>query len=126
MRRCSAVICFEWLQRPENVIAEHIKWSGYRTDPKPTIQIEHHKTGAIVNHPLEEKLEVGSVVKFYANAEAVLSQLSRHDLPMILREIEQGKAKPYSFSGMQKIVQRMRREIGLPVDAGRLPTRQDD
>src|SRR5258706_15142525 len=33
---------------------------------------------------------------------------------MILREVEVGKAKPYSFSGMQKIVQRMRREIGLP------------
>lgn len=25
-----AVICFEWLQRPENVIAGHIKWSDYR------------------------------------------------------------------------------------------------
>jgi hypothetical protein len=24
-----AVICFEWLQRPENVIAGHIKWTGY-------------------------------------------------------------------------------------------------
>ena len=35
---------------------------------------------------------------------------------MILREVEDGKAKPYSFSGMQKIVQRMRKEIGLPVE----------
>jgi hypothetical protein len=33
---------------------------------------------------------------------------------MILREIEHGKSKPYSFSGMQKIVQRMRKEVGLP------------
>jgi hypothetical protein len=48
-----AVICFEWLQRPENVIAGHIKWSGYRTGPKPTIRIEHYKTGEIVDHPLE-------------------------------------------------------------------------
>jgi len=112
----AAVICFEWLQRPENVIAGHIKWSGYRTGPKPTIQVEHHKTGAIVSHPLEEKLEDGSVVKFYADAEAVLSHLSRRGLPMILREFEDGKAKPYSFSGMQKIVQRMRKEIGLPVE----------
>jgi hypothetical protein len=112
----AAVVCFEWLQRPENVIAGHIKWSGYRTSPKPTIQIEHHKTGAIVNHPLEEKMEDGSVVKFYADAEAVLSHLPRRGLPMILREVEDGKAKPYSFSGMQKIVQRMRKEIGLPVE----------
>ena len=35
---------------------------------------------------------------------------------MILHEVEPGKAKPYSFSGMQKIVQRMRRAIGLPAE----------
>jgi hypothetical protein len=110
------VICFEWLQRPENVIAGHIKWSGYRTGLKPTIQIEHHKTGAIVNHPLEDTLDDGSVVRFYADAEAILSHLKRRGVPMILREFEDGKAKPYSFSGMQKIVQRMRKEIGLPVE----------
>src|SRR5207342_3089820 len=63
-----AVICFEWLQRPENVIAGHIKWSGYRTGPKPAIRIEHHKTGEIVDHPLEE-----GEVKFYEEAEEVLS-----------------------------------------------------
>ncbi len=33
---------------------------------------------------------------------------------MILREVAEGKSKPFSFSGMQKIVQRMRKEIGLP------------
>jgi hypothetical protein len=110
----AAVICFEWLQRPENVIAGHVKWSGYRTGQKPTIQIEHHKTGAIVDHPLEDILDDGSVVKFYEDAEAVLGHLPRRGIPMILREVEDGKAKPYSFSGMQKIVQRMRREIGLP------------
>ena len=35
---------------------------------------------------------------------------------MILREVDEGKSKPYSFSGMQKIVQRMRKDIGLPVE----------
>lgn len=104
-----AVICFEWLQRPENVIAGHIKWTGYRTGHKPTIRIEHHKTGAVIDHPLED-----GDFKFYAEAEAVLSHLKRRGIPMILREVEDGKSKPYSFSGMQKIVQRMRKEIGLP------------
>jgi hypothetical protein len=112
----AAVICFEWLQRPENVIAGHIKWSGYRAGREATIQIEHHKTGAVVQHPLEEKLPDGTVVKFYADAEEVLSHLTRRGIPMILREVEEGKSKPYSFSGMQKIVQRMRKEIGLPVE----------
>lgn len=33
---------------------------------------------------------------------------------MISREVDDGKAKPFSFSGMQKSVQRMSKEIGLP------------
>jgi len=101
-------------QRPENVIGGHIKWTGYRTGPKPTIRIEHHKTGAVIDHPLQERLPDGTIVKFYEDAEAVLAKLTRRGIPMILREVGDGMAKPYSFSGMQKIVQRMRKEIGLP------------
>lgn len=112
----AAVICFEWLQRPENVIAGHIKWTGYRPTGKATVQIEHHKTGAVIEHPLEEVLDDGSIVKFYEDAEEILSHLGRRGTPMILREVEDGKSKTYSFSGMQKIVQRMRKEIGLPVE----------
>ena len=108
------MICFEWLQRPENVIAGHIKWPGYRTGPKPTIRIEHHKTGAVIDHPLEEKLPGGTIVKFYEEAEAVLTTLARRGIPRILRAVEDGISKPYSSSGMQKIVQRMRKELGLP------------
>ncbi|WP_166298197.1 hypothetical protein [Bradyrhizobium sp. 2S1] len=110
----AAVICFEWLQRPENVIGGHVKWTGYRTGPKPTIRIEHHKTGAVIDHPLEEHLPSGEIVRFYEEAEGVLAKLARRGVPMILRSVEDGVSKPYSFSGMQKIVQRMRKEIGLP------------
>jgi len=108
-----AVICFEWLQRPENVIAGHIKWTGYR-NAKPTIRVEHHKTGEAVDHPLEEALPDGSVIKFYEDAENVLSHLKPRGIPMILREIEDGKSKPFAFSTMQHIVQRMRKKLGLP------------
>jgi hypothetical protein len=98
------------------VIAGHIKWSGYRSGPKPTIRIEHHKTGAVIDHPLEEKLADGAIVKFYDEAESIPANLTRRGVPMILREVNDGISKPYSFSGMQKIVQRMRKEIGLPVE----------
>lgn len=111
----AAVICFEWLQRPENVIAGHLKWSDYRTPQAPNIvRIQHHKTGAIALHPLEERQSDGSIVKFYEDAENVLSHLKRRGLPMILREVDEGKFKPFSFSGMQKTVQRMREELALP------------
>ena len=39
----AAVICFEWLQRPENVLAGCITWSDYRGKNAPTaIKVEHH------------------------------------------------------------------------------------
>jgi len=49
---------------------------------------------------------------FYEEAEKIISHRDRRGSPVILRT--DGKFKPYSLSGMQKIVQRMRKEIGLP------------
>lgn len=50
----AAVIAFEFLQRPENILAGHIRWSDYRGLSAPTaIRIEHHKTGEQVLRPLE-------------------------------------------------------------------------
>jgi hypothetical protein len=44
----AAVICFEWLQRPENLLAGFIRWTDYRESAAPTaIRITHHKTGAV-------------------------------------------------------------------------------
>jgi hypothetical protein len=45
---------------------------------------------------------------------AVLARLPRRGVPMILREFREGMTKPFSFSGMQKIVHTMRDKIGLP------------
>jgi integrase len=103
-----AMICFEWLQRLENVIAGHIKWTGYRTG-KPTIRVEHHKTGEVVDHPLEE-----DGMKFYEEAEEIRSRLPKRGVSMVLREVSKGKSKPFAFSTMQHIVQRMRVKLELP------------
>jgi hypothetical protein len=46
----------------------------------------------------------GSAVRFYEEAEAILAKVPRRGLPLILRKIRQGVAKPFSFSGMEKIV----------------------
>ncbi len=120
----AAVICFEWLQRPENVLAGKIRWTDYR--PKDSslgqIRIEHHKTGKLVLHPLEEMID-GTLVHFYEDAEAVLAKLPRRGIPMILRQIVPSRRDPdriattklYSFSGFEKMVQRLRADIGLPV-----------
>ena len=98
----AAVICFEWLQRPENVLAGILRWPDYRSEKWPNaIRIEHHKTGALVWHPLQD--DDGTL--FYEDAEAVLAKLPRRGVPMILREIKtrSGVAfKPYSYSGFEK------------------------
>jgi hypothetical protein len=110
----AAVICFEWLQRPENVLAGYLRWTDYRSPQFPdSIRIEHHKTGEMIWHPLQETTD-GETVEFYPEAEAVLAKLPRRGIPMILLAGRDGQAKPYSFGGMQKIVQRMRADIGLP------------
>jgi hypothetical protein len=56
----AAVICYEWLQRPENVLSGKIRWTDYRSKDHPTqIRIEHYKTGKMVLHPLEEIPRMG-------------------------------------------------------------------
>jgi hypothetical protein len=110
----AAVICFEFLQRPENVLAGYLAWPDYRGQQAPNaIKINHHKTGAVVWHPLEEITEAGPVV-FYAEAEAVLARLPRRGIAMILKAPRGGAAKPYDRHEMAKIVRDLRRKIGLP------------
>jgi hypothetical protein len=47
-----AVICFEWLQRPENVMAGLLTWPDYRSKKWPhAVRIEHHKNKALVWQP---------------------------------------------------------------------------
>lgn len=111
----AAVICFEWLQRPENVLAGFIRWTDYRGREAPTsIRIFHHKTGAVVLHPLQDD----DGTQFYADAEAVLAKLPRRGVPMILHpgrgDPEKTPATLYSASGMAKLVRRMRAAATLP------------
>ena len=110
----AAVICFEFLQRPENVLAGYLTWPDYRGQQAPnTIKITHHKTGAIVWHPLEENTDAGPV-KFYSDAEAVLARLPRRGVAMILKPGRDGFAEPYDRHEMAKIVRKLRDDIGLP------------
>ncbi|WP_407122856.1 hypothetical protein [Bradyrhizobium sp. STM 3561] len=111
----TAVICFEWLQRPENVVAGHMKWSDYRAPGAPSIiMVEHHKTGTVAPHPLEEAGPDGPV-RFYAEAEDVLAKLPRLGVPMILRDLGDGLAKPWIYSSLNHVVVRLRGKIeGVP------------
>jgi hypothetical protein len=110
----AAVICFEFLQRPENVLSGYLAWPDYRGQQAPSaIKITHHKTGAIVWHPLEENTDLGPV-KFYGEAEAVLARLPRRGVAMILKASRDGCAEPYDRHEMAKLVRRLRTRLELP------------
>lgn len=111
----AAVICFEWLQRPENVLAGYVTWNDYRSTRAPTqIRIEHHKTGEMVLHPLEET--VGGVkTLFYEEAEAVLARVPKLGLGIVMRDrpLPLGPQKWDNMS-MARLVRGLREELDLP------------
>jgi hypothetical protein len=56
----AAVICFEFLQRPENVLGGYVTWPDYRNKDNPdAIKIHHHKTGAVGCLPTRRPDRVG-------------------------------------------------------------------
>jgi len=110
----AAVICFEWLQRPENVVGGYLTWPDYRPADFPhALRIVHHKTGAVVWHPLEEVTPDGPV-PFYPEAEGVLARLPRRGVPMILKAVKGGPAVPFSIMAMDKRVRKLRLALKLP------------
>ncbi len=110
----AAVICFEFLQRPENVLAGYLAWPDYRGQGAPNaIKVNHHKTGGVVWHPLEETTDEGTI-QFYSDAEAVLAHLPRRGVSMILKARRDGTTEPYTAMQMGKIVRKLRDRSGLP------------
>lgn len=109
----AAVICFEWLQRPENVLAGYVTWTGYRGKEHPTqIRIEHQKTGEMVMHPLEGTVE-GETTLFYEEAEEVLAKLPKIGVGLVMRPGPKG-ARQWDKHTMARHVRALRDRLGLP------------
>ena len=99
----------------ENVVAGLPTWPDYRCKKWPhAVRIEHYKNKALVWHPLEQIID-GESVKFYAEAEDILSHLPKLGIPMIMRKIAKGEAKGtakvWSYPCMEKVVQTLRKKI---------------
>jgi hypothetical protein len=106
----AALICFEWHQRPENVLAGSITWNDYRHPDHPhEVHIRHRKTDVVVELPLED--EDGN--PFYPELDAYLAELPRLGLPMVLTSGERGPAHPYSMVYAQRRVREARERAGL-------------
>ena len=105
----AALICFEWLQRPENVLGGKITWADYRSSEQPAhVRVLHHKTGEVVWMPLED-----ADGQLYPELEAYLSDLPPLGLPIVLTAGERGPARPYSMAFAQRRVREARAAANL-------------
>jgi integrase len=123
-----ALICYEWLQRPEDVRKGRITWTDFRPAHKPRhVQIFHHKTGERVWQPLDHVVadpETGDEVvhQLYPELEAMIDRLPKLGVPLVMFEPKKGpkdasgKRTPrlYSEPYSQHLVQAARRDAKLP------------
>jgi integrase len=104
-----ALICFEWLQRPENVLTGKITWPDYRPPEHPQhVRIFHHKTGAVVLQPLEHKGR-----RLYPELESYLADLPRVGVPIVVTKGSRGPSRPYAMVYAQAKVREARQRAGL-------------
>ena len=116
------LICFEWFQRPENVIDGYMTWADWRPTSRPRhVHVLHHKTGERVWQPLEDENGL-----LFPELEQFLSSLPRLGVPIVLtsgklrgsgevgRKGAKGEPHPYSLSYAKRIVREARRTAGLP------------
>jgi len=111
------LICFEWHQRPENVLAGHLTWADYRPAERPTtVCVVHHKTDEIVWLPLVAH-----------NGEALFPELTTYldtlhhlGVPIVLMQPKPlgaqmpGPAKPFLLRTARTRVRRAAKKAGLP------------
>jgi len=105
----AALICFEWLQRPENVLTGNITWPDYRgPEHADRVRIFHHKTGEVVLQPLEDGGR-----KLYPELEAYLAELPRLGVPIVVTKGSRGPSRPYAMVYAQAKVREARERAGL-------------
>src|SRR5262249_59499626 len=105
----AALICFEWLQRTENVLTGKIRWSDYRGPEHPKhVRILHHKTGEEVLQPLEVE-----GILLYPELENYLQALPRLGTPIVVTNGSRGPSRPYAMVYAQARVREARVAVGL-------------
>jgi integrase len=105
----AALICFEWLQRPENVLDGKITWADYRPADRPGhVRVLHHKTREVVWMPLED-----ADGPLYPELEDYLADLPRRGLPIVLTAGKRSPARPFSKVYAQRRVRHAREAAGL-------------
>lgn len=116
------LVCFEWHQRPENVLAGCLTWTDYRPSHRPdAVRILHAKTGEELWHPLAD--EEGEPL--YPELTAYLDGLEKLGVPVVLMRPERRRrdgdgrlARPpsmlFTLREARSRVRKAARKAGLP------------
>lgn len=111
----AALIAFEWLQRPENILSGAIRWADY--EPGVAVRVEHWKTGKAVELALSAEGE-----PLYPEIEAYLAGVPRWGEAMVLapgratRADPDPVARPYAFRRAHGVIARVREAAELAGD----------
>lgn len=111
------LVCLEWMQRPENVLAGHLAWTDYRPVDRPNhVRIEHHKTGAMVWARLaDDEGEFSPLLTAYLDALPRLGVAIVLLHPIINRfKGTRGPARAFTMRDARARVRRAARSAGLP------------
>ena len=112
------LICFEWFQRPENVLDGYLTWADWRPPSRPChVHVFHHKTGERVWQPLAD-----GEGPLFPEIEDRLAALPKLGIPIVLtagrlrdargRKGAKGEPRPYSHSYAKRIVREARAQGG--------------
>lgn len=116
------LVCFEWHQRPENVLAGSLTWTDWRPAGRPdAVRILHAKTGAEVWQPLAD--EDGDIL--FPELTAYLDGLERLGVPVVLMRPERRRRdadgrlampppEPFTLREARSRVRDAARAAGLP------------
>lgn len=116
------LICFEWHQRPENVLAGSFTWGDWRPHARPDqVRILHAKTGAELWQPLVD--EDGGAL--FPEITQYLDRLPRLGVAVVLRPARRRRrapdgtmaarpATPFKMRDARHRVRKAARAAGLP------------
>jgi hypothetical protein len=107
------LICFEWHQRPENVLGGHLTWTDCRPPGRPNaVRILHHKTGELVWLPLLDRSG-----PLFPELTAYLDSLEHFGVPIVLkRPVKHAPARPFLPRTARRRIKVAARKAGLPED----------
>lgn len=115
------LICFDLLQRPENVLSGRLTWHDWRPADHPfAARVEHAKTGEMVWHDLfdlEDLDDTGAPRPFFPELVHYLAALPRLGVPVVMRRARRGNKAPavlFTFRDARARVRRAARAAGLP------------